>query len=262
MCVGLDPDFQKIPPHLKDSEDPFFDFCKGIIDGTKDFCVAYKPNTAFFEAQGSKGWKSLEKTIAYLNRECPDHFVIADAKRGDIGNTATQYARAFYESMNCDAVTVAPYMGKDSVEPFLAFEGRFCVLLALTSNSGAKDFQMNEEAEALFTKVLRVSQTYENHHRLMYVVGATKADYLRHIRQIVPQSFLLIPGVGAQGGKLDEVCAAGFNAEVGLLVNSSRSIIYASSGPDFAQAAGKEAKKLQAQMSLELEKHKSVFKMA
>lgn len=254
LCVGLDPDLQKIPAHLRGMEDPFFAFCKAIIDHTKDYCVAYKPNTAFFEAQGAAGWQSLEKTIAYLNETCPNHFIIADAKRGDIGNTATQYARAFFEQMDCDAVTVAPYMGRDSVEPFLAFEKRFCVLLALTSNQGANDFQTTREEAPLFEEVLTTSQTYSNSDRLMYVVGATKAEYLKRIRQLVPESFLLIPGVGAQGGKLDEVCAAGMNKEVGLLVNSSRGIIYASSAEDFAQVAGEQARVLQQQMAEELKK--------
>ena len=259
LCVGLDPDLNKLPAHLLELEDPFFSFCKEIIDATQAFCVAYKPNSAFFEAQGSSGWRSLEKTIAYLKQEYPNHFVIADAKRGDIGNTATQYAKAFYEKMDCDAVTVAPYMGKDSVEPFLAFEGRFCVLLALTSNAGARDFQMDDQGDFLFEKVLSVSQTYKNSDRLMYVVGATKAEYLHTIRKIVPNSFLLIPGVGAQGGRLDEVCQAGFNQEVGLLVNSSRSIIYASSATDFAEAAAAEAQKIQQQMAQELIKHSTLF---
>ncbi|PQJ14581.1 orotidine-5'-phosphate decarboxylase [Aureicoccus marinus] len=256
LCVGLDPDLQKIPAHLRDLEDPFFAFCKAIIDHTKDYCVAYKPNTAFFEARGAAGWQSLEKTIAYLNETCPNHFIIADAKRGDIGNTATQYARAFFEQMDCDAVTVAPYMGRDSVEPFLAFEKRFCVLLALTSNQGAKDFQTTREEAPLYEEVLTTSQTYAHSERLMYVVGATKAEYLERIRQLVPASFLLIPGVGAQGGKLDEVCAAGMNKEVGLLVNSSRGIIYASSAEDFAQVAGEQARVLQQQMAEELKKQR------
>lgn len=256
LCVGLDPDLKKIPAHLQDLEDPFFAFCKAIIDHTKEYCVAYKPNTAFFEAQGTAGWQSLEKTIAYLNETCPNHFIIADAKRGDIGNTATQYARAFFEQMDCDAVTVAPYMGRDSVEPFLAFEKRFCVLLALTSNQGAKDFQTTREEAPLYEEVLTTSQTYAHSERLMYVVGATKAEYLERIRQLVPASFLLIPGVGAQGGKLDEVCAAGLNKEVGLLVNSSRGIIYASSAEDFAQVAGEQARVLQQQMAEELKKQR------
>lgn len=260
LCVGLDPDFQKIPMHLRDLPDPFYAFCKGIIDATKDYCVAYKPNTAFFEAQGSKGWESLEKVVGYLNEVCPNHLIIADAKRGDIGNTATQYAKAFFEQMNCDAVTVAPYMGKDSVEPFLAFEGRFCVLLALTSNSGSQDFQTRDEASPLYEEVLKTSQTYTNAERLMYVVGATKAAHLAQIRRIVPEAFLLIPGVGAQGGKLDEVCEAGLNSDIGLLVNSSRGIIYASSGEDFAEQAGKQAEKLQQQMAAELDRYSASVK--
>lgn len=255
LCVGLDPDLQKIPTHLRDLPDPFYAFCKGIIDETKDYCVAYKPNTAFFEARGSRGWESLEKVVSYLNKVCPNHLIIADAKRGDIGNTATQYAKAFFEQMNCDAVTVAPYMGKDSVEPFLAFEGRFCVLLALTSNVGSQDFQTREGESFLYEQVLRTSQDYAHADRLMYVVGATKAAHLAQIRQIVPEAFLLIPGVGAQGGKLDEVCEAGLNRDIGLLVNSSRGIIYASSGEDFAQQAGQQAKKLQQQMAAELDKY-------
>jgi orotidine-5'-phosphate decarboxylase len=260
LCVGLDPDLEKIPPHLRDLPDPFYAFCKAIIDTTKDYCVAYKPNTAFFEAQGSNGWESLEKVIAYLNEVCPNHLIIADAKRGDIGNTATQYAKAFFEQMNCDAVTVAPYMGKDSVEPFLAFEGRFCVLLALTSNAGSQDFQTRDERSPLYEEVLRTSQEYAHADRLMYVVGATKATHLKRIREIVPEAFLLIPGVGAQGGKLDEVCSAGLNDEVGLLVNSSRGIIYASSEKDFAEQAGQQAEKLQQQMAAELDKYSAAFK--
>ncbi len=256
LCVGLDTDLEKVPKHLLEEEDPIFAFNKAIIDATHPYCVAYKPNTAFFEAYGATGWRSLEKTIAYLNAEYPDHLTIADAKRGDIGNTSTRYAKAFFETLDFDALTIAPYMGRDSVEPFLEFEGKYAVLLALTSNVGAFDFQTDNgdagassQQNALFTHVLRVSQTYRNADRLMYVVGATKAEYLNDIRELVPNAFLLIPGVGAQGGSLEEVCRYGMNQQVGLLVNSSRGIIYASDGRDFAQRAGEKAQALQQQMA-------------
>ncbi|WP_158973818.1 orotidine-5'-phosphate decarboxylase [Cellulophaga sp. L1A9] len=255
LCVGLDVDLAKIPAHLLKEEDPIFAFNKAIIDATHEFCVAYKPNTAFYEAYGIKGWKALEKTIGYLNDKYPDIFTIADAKRGDIGNTSTMYAKAFLEDLGFDSVTVAPYMGKDSVEPFLAFKDKHTILLALTSNEGAFDFQTKQiDGKPLYEQVLETSKTYENAQNLMYVVGATKASFLTEIRQIVPDSFLLVPGVGAQGGSLSEVCSYGMTAEVGLLVNSSRGIIYASKDEDFAQAAKQQAKELQKQMQLELEK--------
>lgn len=251
LSVGLDVDLEKIPPHLLEVEDPIFAFAKAIIDATHDLCVAYKPNTAFFEAYGVKGWVALEKTINYLNSNYPNHFTIADAKRGDIGNTSTRYAKAFYEDLNFDSVTIAPYMGKDSIEPFLAFEDKFAILLALTSNAGSSDFQnLMVDDDKLFEKVLKTTQKYKNSKRLMYVVGATKALALKDIRAIVPDSFLLVPGVGAQGGSLSEVYKYGKNDKIGLLVNSSRGIIYASRGKDFAKAARFEAMNLQQQMQV------------
>lgn len=260
LCVGLDVDLNKIPKHLLDLEDPIFEFNKAIIDATHDLTVSYKPNTAFFEAYGIKGWMSLQKTINYINENYPDIFTIADAKRGDIGNTSSMYAKAFFEDLNFDSVTVAPYMGKDSVEPFLAFEDKHTIMLALTSNEGAFDFQTLKvdgsrgEAEPsgakeLYKRVLETSKTWKNSENLMYVVGATKAEYFTEIRKIVPDSFLLVPGVGAQGGSLSEVCKYGMNANVGLLINSSRGIIYASNGTDFAEKAREEALKMQQQMS-------------
>ncbi|HMB64762.1 MAG TPA: orotidine-5'-phosphate decarboxylase [Eudoraea sp.] len=255
LCIGLDTDPDQIPEHLLQEEDPMFAFNKGIIDATHPFCVAYKPNTAFYEAHGLKGWAALEKTIAYLNDRHPEIFTIADAKRGDIGNTSTRYARAFFETLNFDSITVAPYMGKDSVEPFLAFKNKHTILLALTSNEGAFDFQTRNLGELeLFKQVLVMSRNYANSTNLMYVVGATKAEYLQEIRKIVPEHFLLVPGVGAQGGSLEDVCRFGMNKNVGLLVNSSRGIIYASSGTDFARSAAEKAKEIQGRMALELEK--------
>ncbi|MFK8266854.1 orotidine-5'-phosphate decarboxylase [Capnocytophaga cynodegmi] len=249
LCVGLDVDLTKVPSHLLQTEDPIFEFNKAIIDATHSFAVAYKPNTAFYEAYGVKGWQSLAKTIVYINENHPDIFTIADAKRGDIGNTSAMYAKAFFNDLQFDSVTVAPYMGKDSVEPFLAFEDKITILLALTSNAGAFDFQTQMvNNEELYKKVLQTSLTWENSQNLMYVVGATKAEYLKEIRKIVPNHFLLVPGVGAQGGSLDEVCEYGLNADNGLLINSSRGIIYASNGTDFAEKAREEAQKLQQQM--------------
>jgi len=250
LCVGLDVDLEKIPAHLLQEEDPIFAFAKAIIDATHDLCVAYKPNTAFFEAYGVKGWMALEKTIQYLNENHPDHFTIADAKRGDIGNTSTRYAKAFYEDLNFDSVTIAPYMGKDSVEPFLAFKHKFAILLALTSNQGAFDFQTKSvDGKPLYQQVLQTASQYTNSDRLMYVVGATKAEYLKEIREIVPNAFLLVPGVGAQGGSLEEVVKYGKNDQIGLLVNSSRGIIYASKETDFAEVARAKAMELQQQMA-------------
>lgn len=250
LCIGLDVDLDKIPTHLLSTADPIFEFNKAIIDATHDLCVSYKPNTAFYEAYGLKGWTALQKTIDYLNANYPNHFTIADAKRGDIGNTSSRYAKAFFEDMNFDSVTVAPYMGRDSVEPFLAFENKWTILLALTSNSGAFDFQnLKVEETQLFKKVLETSKTWNNAERLMYVVGATKAASLNEIRQIIPDAFLLVPGVGAQGGSLEEVCQAGMNHNIGLLINSSRQIIYASKDENFAAAAREEAFKMQQQMS-------------
>lgn len=254
LCIGLDTDLDKIPSHLLKEEDPLFAFNKAIIDATHHLCVAYKPNTAFYEAYGVKGWMALQKTINYLNTNHPEIFTIADAKRGDIGNTASRYAKAFFEDLGFDSITVAPYMGKDSVEPFLDFEDKHTILLALTSNQGAFDLQTKEIGDRpLYQEVLHVSKTYKNAQNLMYVVGATKASFLGAIREIVPEHFLLVPGVGAQGGDLSEVCHYGMASNVGLLVNSSRGIIYASSQEDFAEAAGQAALGLQQQMAVELQ---------
>lgn len=253
LCIGLDVDLDKIPPHLLATEDPIFEFNKAIIDATHDLAVAYKPNTAFYEAYGLKGWLSLEKTIKYLNQKHPELFTIADAKRGDIGNTSAMYAKAFLQDLNFDSVTVAPYMGKDSVEPFLAVKDKFTILLALTSNEGAFDFQTKNAGNAeLYKTVLETSKTWKGSENLMYVVGATKAEYFKEIRKIVPDSFLLVPGVGAQGGSLEDVCRYGMNDKVGLLVNSSRGIIYAGSGGDFAEKAREEALKMQQEMADQL----------
>ena len=250
LCIGLDVDLDKIPEHLLHEEDPIFAFNKAIIDATHPLCVAYKPNTAFYEAYGLKGWKSLEKTITYLNEKYPEIFTIADAKRGDIGNTSTMYAKAFFEDLVFDAVTVAPYMGKDSVEPFLAFENKHTIMLALTSNEGAFDFQTKKiDGKEVYKHVLETSKSWKNSKNLMYVVGATKAEYFAEIRKIVPTSFLLVPGVGAQGGNLQDVCKYGLSKNIGLLINSSRGIIYASKNKDFANAAADKAKELQLQMA-------------
>ncbi|WP_295983308.1 orotidine-5'-phosphate decarboxylase [uncultured Algibacter sp.] len=249
LCIGLDVDINKIPEHLLKENDPIFAFNKAIIDATHHLCVAYKPNTAFYEAYGIKGWRALEKTIHYLNEKHPEIFTIADAKRGDIGNTSTMYAKAFFEDLAFDSVTVAPYMGKDSIEPFLAFEDKHTILLALTSNQGAFDFQTKTvDGKELYKQVLETSKTWKNTENLMYVVGATKAEYLADIRKIIPDSFLLVPGVGAQGGNLQEVCKYGMNDSVGLLINSSRGIIYASNQTDFAEAAAKKSEELQKEM--------------
>lgn len=249
LCIGLDVDLNKIPEHLLASEDPIFEFNKAIIDATHDLAVAYKPNTAFYEAHGLKGWIALEKTIAYINNKHPEIFTIADAKRGDIGNTSAMYAKAFLQDMDFDSVTVAPYMGRDSVEPFLAVEDKFTILLALTSNEGAYDFQtLQSGGHELYKQVLETSKSWTNNHKLMYVVGATKAEYFREVRQIIPDSFLLVPGVGAQGGSLAEVCKYGLNEKVGLLINSSRGIIYASNGTDFAERAREGAAEIQQEM--------------
>ena len=255
LCIGLDVDLTKIPQHLLELEDPIFEFNKAIIDATHDLCISYKPNTAFYEAYGIKGWKSLNKTIDYLNEKYPEIFTIADAKRGDIGNTSTMYAKAFFEDLNFDSVTVAPYMGKDSVEPFLAFENKHAIMLALTSNEGAFDFQTKSNPEVsggkeLYKTVIETSKSWKNSERLMYVVGATKAEYFMEIRKLLPNSFLLVPGVGAQGGNLAEVCKYGMSPNVGLLINSSRAIIYASNGKDFAEKAREEALKMQQEMEV------------
>lgn len=255
LCIGLDVDLTKIPAHLLETEDPIFEFNKAIIDATHDLAVSYKPNTAFYEAYGIKGWQSLQKTINYINEKHPEIFTIADAKRGDIGNTSTMYAKAFLEDLNFDSVTVAPYMGKDSVEPFLAFDNKHTILLALTSNQGAFDFQtLTVDGIPLYKHVLEKSKNWKNSENLMYVVGATKAEYFTEIRKIVPDSFLLVPGVGAQGGRLSEVCKYGMNDNVGLLINSSRGIIYTSNGTDFAEKAREEALKMQQEMEAILAK--------
>ncbi len=249
LCIGLDVDLTKIPQHLLSLEDPIFEFNKAIIDATHDLCVAYKPNTAFYEAYGIKGWQSLQKTINYLNEMHPEIFTIADAKRGDIGNTSSMYAKAFFEDLNFDSVTVAPYMGKDSVEPFLDFESKHTIMLALTSNEGAFDFQTKDsDGKELYKRVIETSKKWKNAQNLMYVVGATKAEYFTEIRKIIPNSFLLVPGVGAQGGSLQEVCKYGMNEDVGLLINSSRVIIYASNGTDFSEKARAAALEIQQEM--------------
>ncbi len=257
LCIGLDVDLEKIPKHLLQDEDPIFAFNKAIIDATHHLAVAYKPNMAFYEAQGLKGWKALEKTILYLNVMHPEIFTIADAKRGDIGNTSSMYAKAFLQDLNFDSVTVAPYMGKDSVEPFLAVKNKHTILLALTSNEGALDFQTKKvNRQFLYQEVIKTSKTWKNSKNLMYVVGATKATYLKDVRKLVPDSFLLVPGVGAQGGSLQEVCKYGLNTNIGLIINSSRAIIYASNKEDFAEAAAIQAKEIQQEMAGILSKRK------
>lgn len=254
LCVGLDTDKTKIPAHLLDTEDPIFEFNKAIVDATHDLCVAYKPNLAFYESEGIEGLKSLEKTVNYIRENYPELFLIADAKRGDIGNTSKMYAKAFFEHMNFDSVTVAPYMGEDSVTPFLSYENKWVILLALTSNKGAFDFQfMEEDGSRLFEKVLETSKEWGTPENMMYVVGATKAESLTDIRNIIPDSFLLVPGVGAQGGSLAEVAKYGINNKCGLLVNSSRGIIYAGKDKDYALFARGEAMKIQTEMSTILE---------
>jgi len=251
LCIGLDTDINKIPKFLLESDDPIFDFNKKIIDATNMYCVAYKPNIAFYESQGLSGWKALEKTINYINSKYPEIFTIADAKRGDIGNTSSMYAKAYFETLNFDSITISPYMGKDSVEPFLEYKNKHTILLALTSNVGAFDFQTKNIANTpnkLYEEVIKTSTGWENSNQLMYVVGATKASYLKDIRKIVPNNFLLIPGLGAQGGDLKEVCDNGLNNEIGLLINSSRSIIYASNNTNFDLDSAKNAQKTQSQM--------------
>ena len=256
LCVGLDTDLKKVPQHLLNDNDAIFTFNKNIIDATAKYCVAYKPNLAFYEAFGVKGMIAFEKTVNYLNKYYPDHFIIADAKRGDIGNTSKMYARTFFEEYDVDALTVAPYMGEDSVPPFLRYEGKWVILLALTSNKGSNDFQLttSPDGERLFEKVIRTSRKWGNDDNMMFVVGATQGKMFEDIRKVAPDSFLLVPGVGAQGGSLEEVCRYGMTKDCGLLVNSSRGIIYASSGEDYAEVAGQKAKELQEQMASELEK--------
>ena len=249
LCVGLDVDLEKVPKHILEEEDPIFTFSKAIIDATHPYTVAYKPNLAFFEAYGIKGLKSFEKVSKYLNERYPNHFTIADAKRGDIGNTASRYAKAYFEVFGYDAITVAPYMGEDAVSPFLKYKDKHTILLVLTSNKSAEDFQYTKEENLLlFEKVLKYSKEWVNSENLMYVVGATKSESLKSIRKLVPNSFLLVPGIGAQGGSLKEVANSGFNSKCGLLVNLSRGIIYASGGRDFAQAASEKAKSIQIEM--------------
>ncbi len=256
LCVGLDTDINKIPAHLKNEDDPIFAFNKAIIDATAPYCVAYKPNLAFYECYGLKGMLAFEKTIQYIKENHPNHFIIADAKRGDIGNTSKMYAQTFFEEYNLDSVTVAPYMGEDSVKPFLEYAGKWVILLALTSNKGSHDFQLTEDnqGERLFEKVLEKSQEWGTTENLMYVVGATQGKMFEDIRRIAPEHFLLVPGVGAQGGSLQEVCKYGMTKDCGLLVNSSRGIIYASTDTDFAEVAAVKAKELQEEMAAELER--------
>ena len=256
LCIGLDSEIEKIPTFLLRKKDPAFEFNKRIIDATHKYAVAYKPNVAFYECYGPKGWMSLEKTITYIKAIYPEIFVIADAKRGDIGNTSKMYAKAFLENMPFDAITVAPYMGEDSVTPFLSYKDKWVVLLALTSNKGADDFQYHDEdGIRLFERVLTVSQKWGTHNNLMYVVGATQADMLKDIRKIVPDHFLLVPGVGAQGGSLEEVAKYGLNSKCGLLVNSSRGIIFADNSKNFDKIAGEKARELQAEMEHYLKEH-------
>jgi len=254
LCIGLDTDINKIPEHLfDDSEDSMFEFNKAIIDATADLCVAYKPNLAFYESLGLEGWEVLERTVDYIRENYPDQFIIADAKRGDIGNTSSMYARTFFGNMDFDSVTVAPYMGEDSVTPFLTYEGKWVTLLALTSNKGANDFQLMKDkatGDRLYEKLLKTSQNWGTDENMMYVIGATKAEMLTNVRAIVPNHFLLVPGIGAQGGSLEEVAKYGLNSTCGLLVNSSRQIIYASAEKDFAQAAREEAQKVQTEMEI------------
>ena len=255
LCVGLDTDIKKIPAHLLGEEDPIFAFNKAIIDATAPYCIAYKPNLAFYESMGVKGWLAFEKTVKYLRENYPEQFIIADAKRGDIGNTSAMYARTFFEECELDAVTVAPYMGADSVTPFLGYEGKWVILLALTSNKGSHDFQLTEDkdGEKLFQKVLRKSQEWAGDEQMMYVVGATQGQAFEDIRKIVPNHFLLVPGIGAQGGSLSEVCKYGMTKDCGLIVNSSRAIIYADGTENFAAVAGEKAREVQQEMKQELQ---------
>ena len=254
--MGLDTDAKKMPQCVFDLHDPFFEFNKTIIDATAPYCVAYKPNLAFYEAYGLKGMESFVKTVNYLKEKHPHHFIIADAKRGDIGNTSQMYARTFFEEYDVDALTVAPYMGEDSVTPFLGYDGKWVILLALTSNKGSYDFQLTEDAqgERLFEKVLKKSQQWGTEENMMYVVGATQGKMFEDIRRVAPEHFLLVPGVGAQGGSLEEVCKYGMTKDCGLLVNSSRGIIYASNDDHYAEIAGNKARELQQQMAQELQK--------
>ena len=250
LCVGLDPDLSKFPPHILELEDPIFEFNKAIIDATKDLCVAYKPNTAFYEAYGVKGWQALEKTINYIPKDC---FIIADAKRGDIGNTSAQYAKAFFETLPFDAITVAPYMGEDSIRPFLEYENKFTIVLGLTSNKGAQDFELQKiDENYLYEKVLTTVSKWGTPNNLMFVIGATQASELLNIRKIIPEHFLLVPGVGFQGGSLKEVSEYGLNKDCGLLINASRAIIYAGSGINYADDAKEIAMQYQTEMGIYL----------
>ncbi|MBR5532516.1 MAG: orotidine-5'-phosphate decarboxylase [Bacteroidales bacterium] len=250
LCVGLDTDIKKIPQHLLSEEEPIFAFNKAIIDATAQYCVAYKPNLAFYESLGVEGWIAFEKTVKYIQANYPDMFIIADAKRGDIGNTSEMYARSFFDHLNIDSVTVAPYMGEDSVKPFLGYEGKWVILLALTSNKGSHDFQMIKDTvgEQLFERVMRTAQTWATPDEMMFVVGATQGERFTDVRKVAPKSFLLVPGVGAQGGSLQDVCKYGMIEDCGLLVNSSRGVIYVSKGEDFAEAAAKAAEEVQKEM--------------
>ena len=256
LCVGLDTDIKKIPQHLLGNDDPIFDFNKAIIDATAKYCIAYKPNLAFYECMGTKGLSAFERTVEYLKETYPDHLIIADAKRGDIGNTSALYARTFFDGYDIDALTVAPYMGEDSVTPFLEYENKWVILLALTSNKGSHDFQLttDQDGERLFEKVIRKSQAWGTPDNMMYVVGATQGKMFQDIRMLAPDHFLLVPGVGAQGGSLQEVCKYGMTDDCGLIVNSSRGIIYASGDTDFAQVAAIKAMELQREMATELDK--------
>lgn len=256
LCVGLDTDIKKIPQHLLGNDDPIFDFNKAIIDATAKYCIAYKPNLAFYECMGTKGLSAFERTVEYLKETYPDHLIIADAKRGDIGNTSAMYARTFFDGYDIDALTVAPYMGEDSVTPFLEYENKWVILLALTSNKGSHDFQLttDQDGERLFEKVIRKSQAWGTPDNMMYVVGATQGKMFQDIRMLAPDHFLLVPGVGAQGGSLQEVCKYGMTDDCGLIVNSSRGIIYASGDTDFAQVAAIKAMELQREMATELDK--------
>lgn len=258
LCVGLDTDLNKVPKFLLNEEDPIFSFNKAIIDATAPYSIAYKPNLAFYECYGLKGMEAFEKTITYLKENYPQHFIIADAKRGDIGNTSKMYAQTFFKEYNVDALTIAPYMGEDSVKPFLEYEGKWVILLALTSNKGSHDFQLFEDKEGvrLFERVLTKSQEWGTTENLMFVVGATQGSLFADIRKLAPNSILLVPGVGAQGGSLQEVCKYGMNKDCGLLVNSSRGIIYASADENFAEIAGEKAKDLQQEMAIELDRLK------
>ena len=253
LCVGLDVDLDKIPKHLHKHEDPIFEFSKAIIDSTSPFAIAYKPNLAFFESYGLKGWNSLEKIINYINSNHPEIFTIADAKRGDIGNTSSKYARTFFETLNFDSITVNPYMGRDSIEPFLQYDNKYTILLSLTSNSGSSDFQFQlDNGKPLYLSVIKKSLSWKNKENLMYVIGATKAESLKEVREIIPNSFLLVPGIGAQGGSLSDVCRFGLNENCGLIVNSSRQIIYSDNSIDYAKKSAEISSLIQREMSEQL----------